>query len=76
MTTDEDILAEAQRFYQNLYGYKSSDDKIHNELLDQLEGKLSEEMKASCEEPITNTELAVLQKDAHEQVPGTRWSNN
>ena len=65
VTTDKNILAEAQTFYQQLYSHESGDSDLQHELLELLERQLSEETKESCEGPITEAEMTTARKKMH-----------
>ena len=65
VTTDKDILAEAQSFYQQLYNHYNGDSDLQHELLELLEKQLSAETKESCEGPITEAEMTTARKKMH-----------
>lgn len=68
---DSDILHEAQRFYQTLYNDEPVDRALQDQLLDQLERKLTYADRQSCEGPITRPEIdAAIKKMNVNKAPG------
>ena len=55
--TDEEILEEARRFYQQLYSYEACDQEMQQDLLEQLETQLPDKMRTSSEGPVMKVEL-------------------
>ena len=62
---DNEILEEARKFYQELYKQEPGDTNSQQELLDSLDNRLTAEMKATCEGPVTKLELTAALKKMH-----------
>ncbi len=68
---DKEILEVAQAFYQALYTEEPVDLETQNKLLDQLDNRLDDREKRTCEGPVTRLELdAAIRKMNLNKSPG------
>jgi hypothetical protein len=63
--SDKDILAVAHAFYQELYTNEPVDTATQDKLLAQLDNRLDEHAKRTCEGPVTRPELDASIKKMH-----------
>lgn len=71
VTSNEQILAESRRFYEQLYTSDPVDTEQQESFLNQLDRKLDDKTRATCEGPVTQDELtAALNKMHLSKSPG------
>ena len=65
VTSDEQILNTARTFYEHLYTNDPVDSDIQDDFIRQLDRRLDERTKSTCEGPVTKDELTAALKRMH-----------